>query len=63
MNNIIKLGQIGIGYWGPNLLRNIISNKNCKIISVVDLDKNRRSFVNSLYPSLSVNSHSALNFE
>ena len=36
-NNIIKLGQIGIGYWGPNLLRNIVANKNCKIKSIVDL--------------------------
>ena len=27
----IVIGQIGIGYWGPNLLRNFNSNKKCEI--------------------------------
>ncbi len=51
---MIVVGQIGVGYWGPNLLRNLISNNNCKIKLVVDSSKERRSYVQNLYPSIGV---------
>jgi len=56
MNNSLKIniGQIGVGYWGPNLLRNLISNENCQVKTVVDLSKDRRHFVQDLYPSVRV---------
>ena len=54
MNKIVNVAQIGVGYWGPNLLRNLIANKSCNIKNVVDLSKDRREFVKSLYPSISV---------
>ena len=49
---MIKIGQIGVGYWGPNLLRNLYSNKKCKIEIIVDQSKDRRDYVKNLYPSL-----------
>jgi len=52
--NILKISQIGVGYWGPNLLRNMFANKHCKVKTVVDLSKERRNFVNELYPSIKV---------
>ena len=54
---MINIGQIGVGYWGPNLLRNLVANKNCKVKQVIDLSEERRSFVNGLYPSISVSAH------
>ena len=48
----INIGQIGVGYWGPNLLRNLIKNKKCKVLSVADPSKERRQYVNSLYPAV-----------
>jgi predicted dehydrogenase len=51
-NNKIVISQIGIGYWGPNLLRNLIANKNCEVKTVVDISKERRDFVRNLYPSV-----------
>ena len=39
---MIKVGIIGLGYWGPNLVRNFQNNKKCKIVALCDLD-------NSLY--------------
>jgi len=54
MKDIITFAQIGCGYWGPNLLRNIISNKKCKLKTVVDLELSRLDFVKGLYPSVNV---------
>lgn len=50
----IVVAQIGVGYWGPNLLRNLVSNKNCEIKTAVDLSKDRLDFVKSLYPAIEV---------
>jgi predicted dehydrogenase len=54
MNNKINIAQIGVGYWGPNLLRNLVANKSCEVKKVVDLSKERRHFVRDLYPSVRV---------
>lgn len=48
------VAQIGVGYWGPNLLRNVVGNSNCNIFKVCDLSLERRKFVQSLYPSINV---------
>jgi len=54
MDNIINIAQIGVGYWGPNLLRNLVANKSCEVKTVVDLSEERREFVKGLYPSVTV---------
>jgi len=54
MNNKINIAQIGVGYWGPNLLRNFVANGDCEVITVVDLSKERQAFVKGLYPSIKV---------
>lgn len=51
---IINVAQMGVGYWGPNLLRNLIANANCQVKTVVDLSEDRRKFVASIYPSVRV---------
>ena len=33
----IQFGVIGLGYWGPNLLRTINSNPYCNLKTAVDL--------------------------
>lgn len=52
--NQTTVAQIGVGYWGPNLLRNLIANKKCNVKAVVDLSPERRGFVKSLYPAVNV---------
>ena len=54
IERIITLAQIGVGYWGPNILRNLVANKNCNVKTVVDLSNERRDFVHGLYPSVTV---------
>ena len=49
---MVKIAQIGVGYWGPNLLRNIVANKRCRVSLVADLSSERRDYVKGLYPAV-----------
>ena len=49
---MLNIAQIGVGYWGPNLLRNLVSNKRCKVSKVADLSPERQDFVKGLYPAV-----------
>lgn len=51
-HNMIKIAQIGVGYWGPNLLRNLAASPRCEIKMVAELSPERRNFVQSLYPGM-----------
>jgi predicted dehydrogenase len=51
---MLNIAQIGVGYWGPNLLRNLVANKRCKISAVVDFAPERREYVRGLYPAVKV---------
>jgi predicted dehydrogenase len=33
---MIKLGVIGYGYWGPNIVRNFLGHQDCQVVSVCD---------------------------
>ncbi|GAI53308.1 unnamed protein product, partial [marine sediment metagenome] len=54
MKKRINVAQIGVGYWGPNLLRNLVANKSVNVKKVVDLSSERREYVRGLYPAVSV---------
>lgn len=51
-NKKIIIGQIGIGYWGPNLLRNFEMNKRCELKTVVDLSLESISKIQKDYKSI-----------
>lgn len=51
---MVKIGVIGAGYWGPNLVRNFAKIKNCQIIGVADLDLSRRRDVAKQFPTVKV---------
>jgi predicted dehydrogenase len=46
------VAQIGCGYWGPNLLRNLNALPDCRVKYVVDASPDRRGFVTKTYPSV-----------
>jgi len=33
---MIRLGVIGYGYWGPNVVRNFVAHHDCKVVTVCD---------------------------
>ncbi len=51
---MIQIAQIGVGYWGPNLLRNLVANKKCAVAGVADPTQDRREYVRALYPALTI---------
>jgi predicted dehydrogenase len=53
---MINVAQIGVGYWGPNLLRNFVSNNRAVLSRVADLSEERRRYVHKLYPAVHVGS-------
>ena len=46
----ITLGQLGCGYWGPNLLRNFSSQPHCRVKWLADQVAERRAFVEANHP-------------
>ncbi|GAB4294813.1 MAG: Gfo/Idh/MocA family oxidoreductase [Ignavibacteriaceae bacterium] len=53
----MKVGIIGLGYWGPNLVRNFLAQKDVESVSVCDLRNERLQFVKSHYPSVHPTNH------
>ncbi len=49
---MVKIGIIGAGYWGPNLIRNFCSINQCEVKYVADLRKGRLDFVKKNYPHI-----------
>ena len=47
-----RIAQLGVGYWGPNLLRNLATNPRCTLGWVVDPSTERRAFVEKNYPAI-----------
>jgi predicted dehydrogenase len=47
---MIKVGVIGYGYWGPNLVRNFMEAPGSTVASVCDLRSERRDLARMRYP-------------
>ena len=48
----IKVGVVGCGYWGPNLVRNFRSLPDCDMKMMCDLSEKRLAHLQSLYPEV-----------
>lgn len=48
----IKVGVVGCGYWGPNLVRNFRSLPDCDMKMMCDLSQKRLAHLQSLYPEV-----------
>jgi len=48
----IKIGVIGCGYWGPNLIRNFVEAEGCAVVSVCDLNLARLAAMKARYPTI-----------
>lgn len=49
---MIKLGIIGYGYWGPNLVRNFAELTRAQVAAVSDLDPKKLETVKRRYPAV-----------
>ena len=53
---MIRIGVIGFGYWGPNLVRNFVEAPATRVIAVADMNQDRLSLVQRRYPGVEVTS-------
>jgi predicted dehydrogenase len=49
---LIRIGVIGYGYWGPNLVRNCFEASGAQVACVSDLRADRLALVSSRYPTI-----------
>ncbi len=53
---MLKLGVIGYGYWGPNIVRNFSSQPDCRVVAICDKNPNSVARALSRDPSVSATS-------
>ncbi len=51
---MIKVGVIGYGYWGPNLVRNFMEAPGSTVVAVCDLRPERLAFMQSRHPTIQI---------
>jgi predicted dehydrogenase len=50
----LRIGVIGYGYWGPNIVRNFYNAGNATVVSVCDLNPKSLQRVRRMYPTMAV---------
>lgn len=56
---MLRLGVIGCGYWGPNLIRNFSGIPDATVVAVCDLDSRRLHSIQAEYSSLTTTTDAA----
>jgi predicted dehydrogenase len=51
---MIRIGIIGYGYWGPNLVRNFAETRGAEVAAVADLDRSKLASLQRRFPALHV---------
>ncbi|MCE9614613.1 MAG: Gfo/Idh/MocA family oxidoreductase [Lentisphaerae bacterium] len=52
MSSETRVGVVGCGYWGPNLVRNFRALRGCTMAAVSDMDGGRLQHIRDLYPGI-----------
>lgn len=50
--DMIRIGVIGYGYWGPNIVRNLHGQKNAQVVMVCDKSSSALARVRKSYPGV-----------
>ncbi len=57
MKDILNIGVVGCGYWGPNIIRNFNGLQEAKMKYICDLDADRLQAVQQSYPGVQATSN------
>jgi predicted dehydrogenase len=49
---MVRIGVVGYGYWGPNLVRNFAETNGAEVAAVADLDTNKLATVKRRFPAV-----------
>ncbi len=52
--DMIGIGIVGYGYWGPNLARNFASQQDCSLVSICEMNPARAALAKKQYPQAQV---------
>lgn len=55
----MKFGVIGYGYWGPNIVRNLMSLDGSQVVAIAEISQNARARAQKAYPGLKITSDTA----
>ena len=56
---MIRVGVVGYGYWGPNIVRNLRSLEGCRVVAVCDQSPAALTRIRQAHPDLAVTMQSA----
>ena len=48
----VRVGVVGLGYWGPNLVRNTYELDEAELVAVCDTDERRLALIGRRYPAV-----------
>ena len=51
-SNLVRVGVIGYGYWGPNVVRNLQSLENCQLVTICDKNSDSLRRASRVYPGV-----------
>lgn len=51
---MIRIGVIGYGYWGPNIVRNLHSTEGAQVVSLCDTRQERLKLAKKTYPAIEI---------
>jgi predicted dehydrogenase len=52
--SVVRMGVIGYGYWGPNIVRNLSALDDCELLAVCDKNPNALKRAQRMYPAVRV---------
>ena len=55
----MNFGVIGYGYWGPNIVRNLMSIEGSQVVAIAEISASARSRAEKAYPGVKVTASSA----
>ena len=50
--DVVRMGVVGYGYWGPNIVRNLNALDRCRLVSVCDKNAQSLARAHKAYPAL-----------
>lgn len=50
----LRIGAIGCGYWGPNLIRNFIEIPDAELVAISDLQQDQLDYITTRYPQIEI---------
>ena len=56
---MLRVGVIGYGYWGPNVLRNFMESPHCTVVGLSDVNESRLELARRRYPTVATTTDSA----